>query len=290
MDNVIIKKITEGIELLTGSLLSFAVIALVFILFSLLVKKKCCWSSFLAARQETSFNLVVMVLNFLLIPFWYYVVAGMIRTYVLLPEFTLPPQIWHQLPMWLAIPLTLFIGDFIAYWRHRFEHSRLLWPSHAMHHSDTQMSWLTLNRFHPVNRVTTFFVDIGMLSLLGVPPFFIAINSAVRHYYGYFVHADLPWTYGIFGRVFVSPVMHKWHHALDRRAFNANFATIFSVFDQLFGTYYVPGQCNTPLGALRVSGKPVWYQLTYPLRPSAYKRSSPPTESTIKPARVPVAK
>lgn len=31
--------------------------------------------------------------------------------------------------------MAVFIGDFFHYWRHRLDHARLLWPSHAMHHS-----------------------------------------------------------------------------------------------------------------------------------------------------------
>jgi sterol desaturase/sphingolipid hydroxylase (fatty acid hydroxylase superfamily) len=73
-------------------------------------------------------------------------------------------------------------------------------------------------------------------------------NNLVRHYYGEFIHADLPWMYGRFSAVFVSPVMHRWHHARDVTGSGSNFATLFSVFDRGFGTYYVPGLCNVPLG------------------------------------------
>ncbi len=42
--------------------------------------------------------------------------------------------------------------------------------------------------------------------------------------------------------------MHRWHHARDVKGTGSNFATVFSVFDKAFGTYYVPGLCNVPLG------------------------------------------
>lgn len=281
MVNILSEKITQGAVLLFNNFSELIVLAIVFGLLSLLVKKHHFWPNLKASRHEFIFNIIMMIVNFLLIPFWFYIFAGFIQAYILLPEFTISPSIWHQTPMWISIPLAIFIGDFIGYWRHRIEHSRLLWPSHAMHHSDTQMSWLTLNRFHPINRITTYFLDTLFLTLLGLPPFFIAINNTTRHYYGYFIHADLPWTYGVWGRVFVSPVMHKWHHALKRKAFNANFASIFSIFDQLFGTYYVPGNCDTPLGATHVSGKSVWYQLIYPFKLQAYRRQ-PATSTTSK--------
>ena len=71
-------------------------------------------------------------------------------------------------------------------------------------------------------------------------------NSLVRNYYGYFIHADLPWTYGRLGKVFVSPSMHQWHHAKDIKYAGTNFATVFSIFDRVFGTFALPGPCTVP--------------------------------------------
>ena len=92
----------------------------------------------------------------------------------------------------------------------------------------------------------------------------IVANVMVRHYYGEFIHADLPWTYGPLGRLVVSPVMHRWHHARDVTGAGSNFATVFSVFDQFHGTYYVPGLCNVPLGVTDDMGKGTIGQLLYP--------------------------
>jgi sterol desaturase/sphingolipid hydroxylase (fatty acid hydroxylase superfamily) len=178
----------------------------------------------------------------------------------------IPTAVWssqHQAVTFVAV---IFIGDFCSYWRHRLEHTRLLWPSHAIHHSDPQMSWLTLARFHPVNRFTTAALDILWLALLGFPDWALVANELVRHYYGEFIHADLPWTYGPFGRIFVSPVMHQWHHARDVVGAGSNFATVFSVFDQAFRTHHVPGLCTVPLGVVDDMGDGVTGQLLYPLR------------------------
>ncbi|MEM1401187.1 MAG: sterol desaturase family protein, partial [Pseudomonadota bacterium] len=164
------------------------------------------------------------------------------------------------------------IGDFTGYWRHRLEHSRFLWPSHAVHHSDTQMTWLSLERMHPINRLTTFMIDTSVLLILGVPTYAIVANNLVRHYYGYLIHADLPWTYGPLGRVFVSPAMHRWHHAADRQAFNTNYAVVFSLWDQWFGTYRVPGPCDGPLGVTDEMGPGATGQLGYPFTRRGYQR------------------
>ena len=58
-------------------------------------------------------------------------------------------------------------------------------------------------------------IDTSLLAMLGFPTWALVANSLVRHYYGEFIHADLPWMYGRFTSLFVSPVMHRWHHARD---------------------------------------------------------------------------
>jgi sterol desaturase/sphingolipid hydroxylase (fatty acid hydroxylase superfamily) len=173
---------------------------------------------------------------------------------------------WSALPAWLVLFVTVFAGDFIGYWRHRLEHTALLWPAHAIHHSDTAMTWTKLLRFHPLNRFTTALIDTSALAMLGLPPYALAANLLVRHYYGMFIHMDLPWTYGPLRRVLVSPVMHRWHHIRDSDGAGVNFATVFSVFDQAFRTYHVPGPCTVPLGVRDDMGRGVIGQLLHPFR------------------------
>ncbi|MCB2134341.1 MAG: sterol desaturase family protein [Rhodobacteraceae bacterium] len=182
------------------------------------------------------------------------------------------PAFWAGFPAALVVFLAVLAGDAIGYWRHRLEHTAVLWPSHAVHHSDTEMTWFTLLRFHPINRLSTFVIDSGILMMLGFPVYAVVANNLVRHYYGYLIHADLPWTYGPLGKIFVSPVMHRWHHAADPRAFNTNYATVFAFFDYLFGTWRVPGLCTVPLGVTDRMEPTLKDQMLYALRPSSYRR------------------
>lgn len=176
------------------------------------------------------------------------------------------PERWSELPIWAVAPLAIFIGDFVGYWRHRLEHTALLWPGHSIHHSDAAMTWTTGVRFHPLNRLTTALIDSTALALLGFPPEAIMINAYVRHYYGLFIHMDLPWTYGPLGRIFVSPAMHRWHHIRDADGAGVNFATVFSVFDQAFRTHHTPGPCTVPLGVREPIGRDPLSQLLWPLK------------------------
>jgi sterol desaturase/sphingolipid hydroxylase (fatty acid hydroxylase superfamily) len=180
--------------------------------------------------------------------------------------FTLPTETWTNVPNWLVVVVAVFVGDFVGYWRHRLEHTPFLWPTHAIHHSDTAMTWTTLFRFHPFNRLTTALIDTSALALLGLPPYALAANLLVRHYYGMFIHMDLPWTYGPLGRVLVSPAMHRWHHVRDAHGAGVNFATVFSVFDQAFRTHYTPGPCTAPLGVRDEIGQGALAQLAWPFK------------------------
>jgi sterol desaturase/sphingolipid hydroxylase (fatty acid hydroxylase superfamily) len=175
------------------------------------------------------------------------------------------PAFWTFSGRAVTLVAVLFVGDFVSYWRHRFEHTHLLWPTHAVHHSDEQMNWLTLARFHPIDRLTTTAIDTAGLALLGFPQWALVANVIIRHYYGEFIHADLPWTYGPVGRIFVSPAMHRWHHARDVVGAGSNFTTIFSAIDWAFGTYYLPGLCTVPLGVTDEMGSGTVKQLIYPL-------------------------
>ncbi len=179
---------------------------------------------------------------------------------------------WENMPFFAALLIAVLIMDFGTYWRHRMMHSPMFWPSHAVHHSDTAVTWLTLIRAHPVDHLTTSIMDNVLLLMLGFPIEVVIASVMIRHYYGYFVHADLPWTYGkIFGKIFISPAMHRWHHADEPRAYNTNYAAVFAFYDYIFGTYYVPGPCNVPLGVQDDMGKGVFNQLTYAFKPRAYK-------------------
>ncbi|WDR03146.1 sterol desaturase family protein [Devosia algicola] len=178
---------------------------------------------------------------------------------------------WQTVPAVIVALLAVFIGDMIGYWRHRLEHTSLLWPAHAIHHSDTAMTWLAIFRFHPFNRLSTFILDATVLTALGLPPYAVFVNGLVRHYYGAFIHADVPWTYGrVFGRIFVSPAMHRWHHALDPAAFNTNFTTVFSFIDLMFGTRRVPGPCDVALGVSDKMAPGFLGQILHPFKPRSY--------------------
>jgi len=159
------------------------------------------------------------------------------------------------------------LSDFVGYWRHRFMHSEIFWPVHAAHHSDTQLSWMSLVRFHPINRVITTSLDFILFALLGFPIEIIIANNLFRHYYGYFVHANVPIHFGFMAKIFVDPIFHRWHHATDPAAYGSNFATVFALYDYMFGTWYYPHKDCGQLGIIDHEYPDHWLgQTLYPFK------------------------
>ena len=219
-----------------------------------------------AAGGEVRTNLILFVLDVAFVSPLLALLLGASGVLIQQNGWSLPTSLWAPLPTWALIAIAVFVGDFVAYWRHRLEHTAALWPTHAIHHSDTAMTWTTGLRFHPLNRLTTALIDTTALALLGLPPAALIANNLVRHYYGLFIHMDLPWTYGPLGRVLVSPAMHRWHHIRDSEGAGVNFATVFSLFDQAFRTYHTPGPCAAPLGVRDHIGHGALAQLLWPVR------------------------
>jgi sterol desaturase/sphingolipid hydroxylase (fatty acid hydroxylase superfamily) len=226
------------------------------------------------ASKEVRLNLSILAVDVLFVAPLVALLVKLVRLGIQhLPFGVLDSGIWNLAGRGGTLVAVVFVGDFMSYWRHRLEHTRVLWPAHAVHHSDTEMTWLTLARFHPIDRIVTATVDIGLLALLGFPYWALVANEIARHYYGEFIHGNFPWTYGPLGKLFVSPVMHRWHHARDVAGAGSNFATVFSVFDQAFGTYHVPGLCTMPLGVTEDIGPGLMDQLRFPF--IAWTREDP---------------
>ena len=263
----------EAAASLIEALRTLAIAAPCFALLAIFLKGREALAAARRAFSESRLNLKILVFDALLVaPLLALASTGMAAAFKAAGLILMPPETWSGLPPIVVVVVAVLAGDFIGYWRHRLEHTRLLWPSHAVHHSDTEMTWLALFRFHPLNRVSSVVLDFAFLLMLGLPPYALIANTAVRHWYGMFIHADIPWTYGKLGYVFVSPAMHRWHHAKDARAFNTNYATVFSIFDLAFGTYRVPGLCTTPLGIFDEIGAGLAKTLAHPFRPSLYRR------------------
>src|SRR5262249_56999582 len=87
--------------------------------------------------------------------------------------------------------VAVVVGDFVAYWKHRPLHTRLLWPFHAAHHSSVEVDWWSNERVHPVESTINAILQIGTLVLLGFAPAAVGLAVAIRQVYSAFTHANI---------------------------------------------------------------------------------------------------
>jgi sterol desaturase/sphingolipid hydroxylase (fatty acid hydroxylase superfamily) len=145
-----------------------------------------------------------------------------------------------RLPLWAQAIVYLVLSDFLMYWLHRVFHGKRLWPYHAVHHSAEDVDWTTAYRFHPVNLWLDAYLVDAILLFMGMPVVALALMVPFNTVTSAFVHANLNWTLGPLKHVFASPVFHRWHHTSPEFGGDKNFASTFSLWDVLFGTFYMP--------------------------------------------------
>lgn len=253
------KLVTVSWELLVASLF--------FILLSLILKREGALEAGRKSLSETRLNLVYYFTDLFGVTPFLVVLTSLTQDFLIDNGLTLLVPGDYTFPVLVTALLAVFVSDLVGYWRHRLMHTAWLWPAHAVHHSDRQLTWLGLMRFHPVNRVITVGLDILVLTLLGFPAWTIVLNALIRHFYGFFIHADLPFTYGPLRFLFVSPRLHRWHHLRDAKGAGSNFATVFSVFDLAFKTFYLPKKEIGELGVNEPDFPSSWLgQTLYPFR------------------------
>lgn len=143
-------------------------------------------------------------------------------------------------PAWMQALAAFILGDFIGYWMHRLFHGARLWPFHAVHHSSTEVDWLSSVRLHPVNDVVARTAQALPILLLGFPATVLAAYIPLIALYALFLHANVPWSFGPFRYAVASPAFHRWHHTTEREGRDKNFAGFFPIWDICFGTFYLP--------------------------------------------------
>lgn len=143
-------------------------------------------------------------------------------------------------PTWLIVIELLLITDLLGYWRHRWMHTKGMWKVHAIHHSSVDLYWLSAIRFHPVDVVFQHAFYLLVAFFLGFPLSTVAVYIPFVTLMNFLYHSNLDWALGPLRYIIVTPAFHRWHHTLQEEGQNKNFATIFSFYDILFGTYFCP--------------------------------------------------
>ncbi len=144
-------------------------------------------------------------------------------------------------PLAAQLATALLLGEFGAYWVHRFCHRTTLgWRIHAVHHSVEQLHWLAAGRTHPFNALLVFSCQMGPLVLLGIPEETLGLVAVFTGINGYLQHANVKLSPGPASWFVSTSDHHRWHHAREGEASHTNFGNNLIVWDRLFGTHYDP--------------------------------------------------
>jgi sterol desaturase/sphingolipid hydroxylase (fatty acid hydroxylase superfamily) len=135
-------------------------------------------------------------------------------------------------PGWCFVALAVLGIDAVDWLTHLANH-RLgaLWRLHAVHHSQEELSILTTYRAHPLVHVSFLFAAVPVLAVAdntATPAVVLTAYACL----GALPHANVRWTYGKLGRIFISPAYHRIHHSATGRL-DINLGTVFAIWDVL---------------------------------------------------------
>jgi sterol desaturase/sphingolipid hydroxylase (fatty acid hydroxylase superfamily) len=152
--------------------------------------------------------------------------------------------------------LSIMVADLFYYVSHRLMHTiPFLWEFHKVHHSAEVLTPLTMYRMHPVDGLFTAMArelgvaltgliflyfyphatTVKLIAGIGVMTFVSTFtNVSLRH-----SHIWLSFGSAI-EHVFISPAQHQIHHSIERKHINKNYGSIFSLWDWMFNSLYVP--------------------------------------------------
>ncbi len=144
-------------------------------------------------------------------------------------------------PIWLAIPLSVVLLDFVIYLQHVMFHAvPALWRLHRMHHADLDFDVTTGARFHPIEILLSMLIKITLVAALGPPWMAVLIFEVLLNASSMFNHGNLnipPGVDRVLRWLVVTPDMHRVHHSIVVRETNSNFGFNLPWWDRLFGTY-----------------------------------------------------
>jgi len=136
---------------------------------------------------------------------------------------------------------TVALFDFVAWGMHRLYHEvPLLWRLHAVHHTDRDLNVTTAIRFHPIEIVLSTAVRFAVVAVLGADPVGVVVFEALFLAANDWQHTNVglpPRVDDWARRVFVTPNMHRTHHAVEPRRTHSNFGVILSWWDRWFRTH-----------------------------------------------------
>jgi sterol desaturase/sphingolipid hydroxylase (fatty acid hydroxylase superfamily) len=185
------------------------------------------------ARRRLGRNLGLWLLNSLLSP----LIVLPVTYWAAAQQLGWRPLWWDAAP---GLLLDLLLLDFLIYWWHRANHVvPFLWRFHEIHHRDGFLDTTSALRFHFGEVLLSAGARAGAILILAIPFQSVLVFEALVLVAALFHHSNLriPAPLEAFlARVVVTPSIHWVHHHAKRADTDANYATIFSLWDPLFGS------------------------------------------------------
>ncbi len=155
-------------------------------------------------------------------------------------------------PLWLQIIVAMVVVDFLQWCVHVALHRiPFLWEMHKCHHSveDGEMDWIVSFRFQWTEVAVYRMVLYLPLAFFGFSGVAVLVHAIFGTLIGHLNHANLKISWGPLRYIFNSPKMHIWHHDYEGDTKTTkNFGIIFSIWDWLFGTAYMPDHPPKKIG------------------------------------------
>lgn len=174
---------------------------------------------------------------------------------------------WLGLVGWTEIILSVVVLDFFDYIWHRANHRvRFLWRFHKAHHADTAMDVTTALRFHPTELLVSALVKALWVVIWGPTVVAWFLFEGLISLCAQFHHSNIDFPDGVerwLSWIIVTPRFHASHHAVDRQYGDANFSTIVSIWDRIFGTYSQPANGGATTQAEGALGLPEARHLSF---------------------------
>jgi sterol desaturase/sphingolipid hydroxylase (fatty acid hydroxylase superfamily) len=160
-----------------------------------------------------------------------------------------------MVPRWATIAVIYVAMDGMNWLAHLANHRiRVLWRFHELHHSQEDMSVLTVFRTHPLIHVSYLIALIPGIVLLAngaLPTTLLVVYGGIVA----FAHSNTNLSFGPLDRIFVSPNYHRIHHKVDGpQDVNVGFA--LTIWDQMFhrAVFSTPDTIRTDTG---LPGRPL---------------------------------
>ncbi|MDG2343920.1 MAG: sterol desaturase family protein [Flavobacteriales bacterium] len=148
---------------------------------------------------------------------------------------------WHYTELDTTWPVftIAFVGtDFAFYWSHRFNHRiNIMWNRHIIHHSSEEFNLACALRQSISGITEVYFFLYIPLALIGVPPKVMSITLPIHLFAQFWYHTRLINKMGVLEYILVTPSHHRVHHAINKEYIDKNYASIFIIWDKIFGTF-----------------------------------------------------